>query len=250
MKCFKISLILFSLFSFSVLADQDVVVPATESNIINNGEIYQVKIVSEKSDQELEEFENQKINDIMWVISFESKGDGRYFEVFVTDPPKPKKVKPGEELERPAFGVSGFKYEYLRKNTQGAIEVFDIDYVQKRKLDLKSILLILFVIIIVLLIGLIYLKKTERSRKLKAIKKAKAKKLKEAFIVAKTREEFEELYEERRYFVDLFQESEELRDFFTTINQVQYKKIWSQEDLKEILKKRNNFPDLRRRSGV
>ncbi|MAZ48793.1 MAG: hypothetical protein CME65_09525 [Halobacteriovoraceae bacterium] len=236
----------------SIMAQKDLVAPIDENNIINNGEIYNVKIISDKTSEELKEFENQKINDVMWVIDFYEESGNRFFEVFVTDPPVPKKLKANEEIkpEVPAFGVSGFKYEYIKKNTQGEIETLMVNFDEVEGVNLKLLVSLVLGFFVILFVWLVYLKKTNRKRKLKKLKKLKAIDLKEAFDKANSRSDFEKLYDERRYFIDLFQPEEELRDFFSIINRIQYKKEWSSQDMASLKKAKANIIGLRRRSGV
>lgn len=253
MKCFKILIFTFNLIlAANLSAQEDLVVPIDENNIINNGEIYDVKIISSKSAQELKEFENQKINDVMWVIKFYEESGNRFFEVFVTDPPAPRQLKNNEnaEPEVPAFGVSGFKYEFLKKNTQGGIETLMVNFNQVEGVNLKLLLSLVGGFFVILFFWLVYLKKTTRKRRLKKLKKLKAADLKEAFDKANSRRDFEKLYDERRYFIDLFQPEDELRDFFTIINKIQYKKEWSSQDMANLKKAKANMIGLRRRSGI
>ena len=249
MRCCRLLLFLFLFSNLSIsLAQNDVVAPLDDNPVISNGEIYQVKIISDRPSSELSEFKNRKINDVMWVMDYFEQDGQRIFEVFVTDPPAPKKNQ--TEPEKPLFGVTGFKYEYQQKNTQGQIESLVVNFTEKEKFNIKLAIGISLVILVALIVGLIYWRKTARTRKLKRLKNKKAAELIELFDKAKSREDFEEIYDERKYYLDLFSEDSELRKLFNTINQIQYRKEWNIEDLRILTKLKNEIMQLRRRSGI
>ena len=137
-----------------------------------------------------------------------------------------------------------------KKNTQGQIESLVVNFTEKEKLNIKLIIGISLVILVALIVGLIYWRKTARTRKLKRLKNKKAAELIELFDKAKSREDFEEIYDERKYYLDLFSEDSELRKLFNTINQIQYRKEWNIEDLRILTKLKNEIMQLRRRSGI
>lgn len=245
MKCFKF-LSLFILLISQVYA-KDYVAPL-EVTTINNGEIYEVLVVSDKTDEELAGFVNTKINDVMFVLDFKRENENRIFEVFVTDPPQPQK---NQEPTEPPFAVSGLKYEYIKKNTQGKIEYISIDYEEALKNNWVKILISIIFILLVVAVFYFFIRIRKSDKYiLKKLKKQKAKELKKQFENAKSREDFENLYNDKKYYLDLFTNHEELDEFFKRLNKVQYKKDWKEEDIKYIRDAQVDVDILRSKNGV
>lgn len=245
MKCSKVLLMLF-IFISSAIA-KDYVAPLKETTI-NNGELYDVLVVSDKTDEELAGFINSKINDVMFVLDFKKENENRIFEIFVTDPPQPQQ---NEEPKEPAFAVSGLKYEYVKKNTQGKVEYIAIDYQEALKKNWKTILLIAILLILLGAFAYFFIR-VRKSEKyiLKNLKKKKAKELKKQFEDATERQDFEMLYREKKYYLDLFSNSDELNEFFNRLNTVQYKKEWNEQDIKYIRDAQVNVDILRSKNGI
>jgi hypothetical protein len=240
--CFKVLLVI--LLSGQLYAE-DIVKPINQA-VINNGEIYQAQIESSKSDEELEKFVGKKINDVMYVIDFKRSMGTRIFEIFVTDPPQQNQKKDNA----PSFLPSGFKYQFIKRNTQGDIETLEIDYNLPDFHVSWTPYYLLGALGSVVFIVLVFRKRILTFWTLKSLKRKKARELLGLLTAASERSDFETLLAQKKYFADLFHSDENLNKLFSMIQSIQYKRGWGEEELKALQKVKENILSLRSKIGI
>lgn len=243
-KCF--SFIFSLLFAFS--AESRDFVQAYQAKQVENGEIYKVEIVSNKSPEELALFKNKKINDFMYVLDFiRTEEDSNLFEVFITDPPRPQKDK---KVVPPAFAIKDIKYNYQKKNSQGEIELINYSYNYPEKETYGWMLGLFFCLAIIFIILFIKKAAIKDHYSLIRLKKKKTKFLIEILNQAETREEFEAIIIQKKYLHDLFTVDESHQAFLSSIEEIQYKERWTDEDIENLVAKKNKMNNLRPKYGV
>ena len=226
----------------------DTVVPLNEqSKEITNGEIYTVKIISEKNFEELEKYKNKKINEIMYVMDLNRKPDGNYFKVFVTDPPK----KPKKKID---FALLGFQYKPTNKGMGQDFYAFASDF--KLNNSVSSYGWYIGVLLLIVILGfspkLIKLYKNYKRKKyLRKQTLIFSRELLEKVRKAQTRKDFEKIYSDRKViqkFLDI--DHGNFVKFLNTLAAIQYKREWSEKECELI---NNLFKEIRYfkvRSGI
>ncbi len=205
-----------------------------ESSDVESGELYRVKIISKKSFEELKNYKNKRINEIMFVTDIiNDQMEGLIFEVFVTTPPKKKPDEPYP------FKALGFNYKNDKKDLQGDLKILTVNnpfdfnkYLNPKTVIFVSFLLAACLLILISYIGYkIYIKlKQRKERRL----------LVESYIGllenANSREDFEGVYASRKKikeFVDLDNKGFIL--LLNKINDYQYRKEWKPDYTDELL---------------
>jgi hypothetical protein len=265
-KCFKLLYVVLFLFSHQLYGQAlnapqyplllngvekkiervDSVVPIRKKEIVN-GEIYTVKIISEKTQEELKTFKNKMINEVMYVMEVHILDEERHFKVFITDPPKKKK----KEI---LFDMSSFKYsptnkgqspEYLKIDTPYSLDLEE----GTQKIIIASLFTLISLIILWFLRKYILVKKNLRKKKKEELRQAKE--LIKLLENPKTREDFEMIYLERKEITRLldFNRPQFLK-LLNEINKFQYKKLWSDEDLVKVIESFKKLEEFRVSGGI
>lgn len=229
MKCYKL-LINFLLVLYSSLLFGNEVIPIDVVEI-TNGEIYRVKVQSELTDDELVKFKNQKINKIMYVTDVIIE-ENREFEVFITNPDVKKE---NSEDEKEVFSWEQFQFKPTQKDVNSDLFAFQKNY----KIDKKNIvnLIVFSFIAFIVVFGIIYvLKKYLRNKREKYLRREKINKLENLVKSADKRIDFELIYNSKEEILKykLYNESK-LNKLLNTINDIQYKKEWTDEELNELV---------------
>jgi len=254
-KCYKLQfLLLLFTYSFYVIASDGKVFP--EGNpLIENGELYDVRIESELSDKDLESYRNKKINPVMYVMEVVKNSDGRHFKVFIMDPPKQNKPGEKKEDEPILFEPVGFDYKPVKK--QVGAEYFSIDIPFEIKSESRfAKFMVLGLLVLMLLIPIVFFGNKKYRQKMKSVKrkrklKGRAQELIELAKPAKNRRDHEKIYilkKEFKKLIDLDQTNFE--SYLSDINLVQYKQHWSDADLAGINSKFETLGELRVRRGI
>lgn len=235
MKCCSLLFILF--FSFSIFANT--VKPLGDNRTIVNGEIYNVVLESELSDEEVEAYQNSKINEIMYLLEYDKNLKPRQLKVFVTDPPQKKQED--ENKEEIIFSYQGFQYKPEQKIKNPKLFSFQENKTfTDEEIRIASIGLATLVALIIFVILLKVFKKWSQSRAKKRDEKNEIEKLKESILLAKTRQEFEKIHRLRKKIYRF--NSEPPKDFemlLLKIYSIQYKSEWSEEELSELVQLKN-----------
>ena len=266
MKCFKLVYIFVFIFTHQVYGQAlnspqyplllngiekkiervDSVVPIGPREIVN-GEIYTVKIISEKTQEELKAFKNKMINEVMYVMEVHILDEERHFKIFVTDPPKKKK----KEI---LFDMSSFKYSPINKGQNPEFLKIDTPYSlglekQTQEIFIGTIITILAAIVLWFIRRYLLIKK--KLRKKRKAKVRRAEELIELLGNPKTREDFEMIYIERKEITRVldFNRAPFLK-FLNEINKFQYKKTWSEDDLRKVNESFKKLEEFKVSGGI
>ena len=212
----------------------DSVLPIETDNIIKNNEIYDVLVKSEKSKKELISYKNKKINPIMYVMDVFNKDDKTIFRVFVTDPPKKDEKK---EKEDPVI-FDHFAFKYEPDNPALGKDYIQLDMPYKLLEDKNFLMklglgLLLFMAIAPLMFGLVWgISKLYKKRKYKRLRHLKKKELDSFLKSVQERRDFEELYQKKEEILNYLDfDNKKFKDLLSGIDQYQYMKTWSKEQL-------------------
>ena len=231
MKCFKFIFVLL-LVSFSTFADDYVVMPsqAVEESL-KLGDILYVEVINKSGNKV---FDGKRIGNLLYVLD---KTDKNTFRVIVSpENTKNKKIEPNADT----FELSGFKFEKGLDNYTQNFEL-DLKQYELEEASYKRYLIYLLIIFLspfALKYFLIFLRKYEKKQK----QRLKRKRLKTMILKAKTREELERVYQYKREIKEYLKiEEDNLEDFLREMNNIQYKKRWSEEDIGSISKVVSKF---------
>ena len=243
MKCFKFLFIIF--FSLSLYAQENFVIPKY-NNTFTNGDRATLLIESPLSDEELKSFENSKITDVIYVFSFHVDGGEREFEVIFSDPPKNQK----EKKERP-FKAKGINYTFDKERAGDNFVLFESDF--NRQLSTKFLKPILFSFLGILLLVLTFniLTRYRELRERKNLNKNRALDLIQKIENAKTRNDFEAIFADRK-LVEEYVEINQIawKKFQDAVFEIQYQPAWTESDAERIKSLARKLRDLRPKHGI
>jgi hypothetical protein len=226
----------------------DSVIPINNPEIVN-GEIYTVKVISEKSESDLLNFKNKMINEVMYVMEVHILDEERHFKVFVTDPPKKKKKK-----KKILFDMSSFKYSPTNQGQSPEFLKIDIPYNLDMDENTKKIIwitLLSILIIIMILFSRKFIHTKSKKRKKRKKKLELAKSLMELLDAPKTREDFEMIYMERKVITENLEFNKPpFLKLLNEVNKYQYKEEWSEEDLNKVSESYRKLDEFKVSSGI
>lgn len=215
--------------------------------IFYNGEIYTVRIHSEKGDEELEGLEYKRITPVVYVMDFYVEDGERFFKVFVTNPPKKE-----EKIAVP-FQLVDIEYKSTKKPPMMDFAVieshFNLDKETKTYTIYYLVAGVLFLILLFFLLKFFRVQKERRALRRK--RKDKASALIEQFSQAQERSDFEAIYKRRseiRQSVDLDQKN--FNALMESINKIQYQKQWTLEELEQIRSDKNKVDVIGIKVGI
>ena len=256
-RCYKtIYTIVFLVISFSCFAQVgpvinnqedknleilDSVVPLGDERRLQVGEIYKVKIESQKRVEDLRQYQYKKINSFMYVMDFLKDDKARVFEVFIINPPKENKKNHETEL----FTPIGFQLVSTKSQTLPEYLKIPISY------DLKSLQSISWrwwaaIIGIFLFVVSWFLyptfKKIQKNKKKRKRKKQEVENLIRLLEMAKEKKDFEEIYSKKKEILNnLDLDRRVFNDFINEIRSKQFRADWKDLDLDSIKKKQQKL---------
>jgi hypothetical protein len=256
-RCYKtIYTIVFLVISFSCFAQVgpvinnqedknleilDSVVPLGDERRLQVGEIYKVKIESQKRVEDLRQYQYKKINSFMYVMDFLKEDKARVFEVFIINPPKENKKNHETEL----FTPIGFQLVSTKSQTLPEYLKIPISY------DLKSLQSISWrwwaaIISIFLFVVSWFLyptfKKIQKNKKKRKRKKQEVENLIRLLEMAKEKKDFEEIYSKKKEILNnLDLDRRVFNDFINEIRSKQFRADWKDLDLDSIKKKQQKL---------
>jgi hypothetical protein len=217
-----------SLANPNIVQVYDSVLPQGDDTTIKNNEIYDVLVKSEKSDEELKAYKNQKINKIMYVMDTFIDSEKRVFRVFVMDTPK----KDDETII--TFDRLAFNYDPSNPALGQDYIQLDVPYEFRPDKDfiMTALMYVLAAMVLcpLLWFSFVGLRRMQKKAKLKLSKKEKADDLMLFLGKLHERSDFEEVFAKRddiREFLDF--DEEEFEILLKNIDQYQYMKTWNQD---------------------
>lgn len=244
MKCFS-SLIFFVFILSKSWAN--VLYPMEKaSEEITNGDTLEMAIDSKLTDQDLAKFEGKRVNEIIYVLEYQSHTQPKSFRVIVSNPPA-KKAK-----TKYPFSLKNFDYKFDKELVPKEFIILKGD---EYEISNNTVSIIGIVIVAVLFIAGFYLYGPLRKRyfrsKAKKANRERAQKLIDEFNNAKERADFERLYLQRREIKEYSENYDNKLDrFFKDLNKIQYRPEWSTVELEEIKQKKKDVGELRLARGI
>lgn len=235
MKC--CSLLLLLLLSYNIYANT--IRPLGSDNIIVNGEIYNVALESSLTDEEVEAYQNSKINEIMYLLEYNRDLKPRQLKVFVTDPPQKK--QDDENKEEIIFSFEGFQYKPEQKIKNPKLFSFQENKsFSENEIRMATIAIAALISLIIFIILLKVFKRWSLGRAKNRERQSEIENLKETISTAKSRPEFERIHRLRKNVYSI--NPEPPKDFdilIAKIYSIQYKSEWSDEELTELIQLKN-----------
>ncbi len=265
MKCFRLLILSLLLSNLSLAQEMKgttqldgefivgEVLPAGEERKITNGEIYYVKIRSELTNEKLKEFENRRINTLMYVIKFLPEGDERIFKLFVTDPPK---TKPGKKTDiKTYFKMDNFRYIFDKTKTANTLAQLDVPYeLEKESSKIMRVLMLILVGMLLIPTGW-FGAKLFQSRMIRKKERKTFKRIALDYLTlmqnARVRDEYEKIYAARkeiRRYLDL--DEALFSKLLVEIDNYQYQAEWSETIFKSMQGKLEKVQDCRINRGI
>lgn len=211
----------------------------------SNGDIGELIINSELTDDELQEFVHKKITSIIYVLEFKLSGDERIFKVVFTPPPKKKsdKVYP--------FVVRGLNYTFDKDRVAQKFSLFNSEYTPKEERSPYLVVISFFLILLLAVTLGFFLVSYTKLAKIKSRIKKRVRFLTDNFYNASSREDLEGLYKMRKELIEFTDIDEQKWNLFEReLNLIQFKKKWSREELNSLLLKKNEIGKVRGKNGI
>ena len=199
-----------------------------EDNVLKVGERIWVAVKTDKKYEELKKLVGTKINQIIFLSEIKEEENQFLFEVIPLEYPKKRDAKKNK------FELIGFKYEGLKGQKTQEFIVLDKNYKITEDDNDKGFgfLWIIGAIVVILLVYFVPYIKGRLHRK-KQIEK-KVLELKDILANTNSRADLEKIFEHRKEIATYLELNSEFDKFLEKIDEIQYKKNWEDEDLREI----------------
>lgn len=221
-RCFNITLLLFT--SLQVVFAAEYRLDAIDSKEYTTGDIVRLKVENLEYKKALE-LKNSRISNLLYVLNVFKKDYEVYFEVILSED---KNYIAKEDT----FKLQGLNYRPVKLNLSK-----DIDVIDNRIVLIKD-KLIIFISIAAIIIFLFFISKIlikRRNHKREIIFQKNKLNINTEKL---SREHFENFYLLRKDFKTLYSyEAELYEDFENSLNSIQYKKYWSDEEYENIASK-------------
>lgn len=215
---------------------------------LTNGDKSIIRIESKKSATELRKYISTQVINKFYILDYRENEDGKFYEVFVLNRVKDEKPK-----EDQMFSASEeFKFNFDKERIAKEFMILDSPYKEEVKTPIWYYLVLSLFII---LLGLVFIKyifiPQKKKMREKSYRKQKADILIKQLDSVSSREDFETIYKIRNdliEFVDV--DSTALKKFYEKLNQIQYKKSWSDEEKESLNKIFKTIGNAKLKNGI
>ena len=224
MKCFSFIVFIFMLVT-SAIADDYIVMPSKSTQEkLKLGDIVYVEVLNKTGGKV---FNGRRLGSLLYVLD---KDEKNVYRVIVS----PENKKKNDMTPNPdTFELRGFQFEKSLENYTKDFETdlkeYEIEYDGYKKYIIYLIAIFVFPFLMKGLLIIIRLsqKKRERLRK--------KRQLKSIILKAKTREELEKVYQYKSQIKEYINiEDRYMDEFIQAMNEIQYKKRWTEKDISMI----------------
>ena len=239
MKKLLILICLYSINSFAAQID----LYALQNDEVKTGDIVSFKVQTEKSFESLLLYKNKKVGKILYVLDLTLEGENIYMRAIlapIEKEPTDKENLAKKKKPEDTFLINNLNYREEQIPPLKDFVVLPGPEVFLSEKTKKNIFLVVCFFLVVL-VSLVSRKLFLKSKKKKRILLRKKKKL---LMIqdAKTKEDFEKIYRNRKDILnDIEFDEKKLKEFIETINDVQYKKSCTPEELEKLKLKYMNF---------
>jgi hypothetical protein len=222
-KCF--SLLIFIFWSSVTLADSYLVMPKNKvSEEIQLGDILEIEVINQ--DNNTTELTSKRVGPAFYILE---TLDNKTYRVVVSPERKKTPTNTTDKVEVDKFEYRGFKFSKDLANLTNEYVFKKIDLELTKESKTKIYLTIIFILALIALYvwGPRLYNAYKKKRKIEARKKF----LKSKIQAIKSRKDIEEIYKHKNEINELFNlENKVYKEFVNDMNQIQYKKSWSEED--------------------
>lgn len=227
-----------------------------KQNQIVNGDKVLVKIDSSLDELQIKSYISKRILDKFYILKFLKNDEGKFYEVFALSPaaqPQGQLAKENSNKKEEIFTVSDdfqFKFDQNRLTQEFISLETKYEEVKETPLWQTITVIALCLITIILLLKLVVIP-IRKKLKLRARRRAKAQAIIKQLESVQTREDFENIYRIRTELQQLLEyDSYTLKKFFQKLNEIQYKKNWSEEEKQSLESIFRQIGEVRFKDGV
>ena len=249
MKCFKTLLLFTMIFASQVFADVLIKEPSVQ---VQTGDIVDVRIISERETDDLKSYVHKKIEHNVYIMKYFENDGNRFYKLFISELPKDAKSSDAQE-ENFIFKFKGIRIKNLKSKDQSDFISLEVPTDFKLEDNKKYYIIALFVLFLVPGFAFLWKKyKTAKIRKEKArLREEKGLVLIDLIRGANTRNDFESIYYQKSEIKELLDCNElVLTEYFSHLNQVQFRKEWDESQNEELRKILNKFGIIKVRNGI
>jgi hypothetical protein len=229
-KCFKYLILLLVLISNSYAKVYQL--RGIDDKKVTIGDIVSLKVADkEVSATDLGQYKNKRISELLYVLDIIESDKGVFFKVIIAEKSEKEKV----EIED-VFKVKNVNFEYQKIKLEGSFKTID----ENITLQGQRVILIIVILFLFAIGALVFIKLLKKKKR----KKINSQKRSELNLSSKqlTRKHLENIYLKSSDIQALYSYKEEsLLKFQQSLNDVQYKKIWSGQEYEEVCESYREF---------
>ncbi len=248
----NLSLFIFLIYSYSFAAQVELLSLDAEKK--STGDIVTFKVEGELSYEELKSYQNKRVGDILYILEVNTEGAGLFIRGILAEPKKKPATIP-QEIVKPPEMKDTFLIKNLNYEPSQTEKLKDFIVYQGPKVELseesKKALKIIFAFLALVIISFVS-KKILYIRREKKKERQRIDELEEKIRGLGNKNEFEKFYQDRKLIAkDIKFEASKLLAFEKELNLIQYKPLWTAEELETIRKAYKKLLDsMERNNGV
>lgn len=247
MKCFSFILLLFSISCFAL--DEQLEKPlgvlyADLGQELTNGDLVILNLETDLTEGELKKYNNRFIQERIYALGFKEQAQGIFeVEAFISNP-----VKFSKKPSFP-FVLKEIEIKFDEKRVAKSFQLFEMNYVKEQ---IKMIVPFVVGLVCFTLIIIYFYTRPDRvlRKKLKRRRKEKALGLVTLIESAKTRDDFEKIFFSRKDIDQLLDFADDFSMLYKAINEIQFKKEWSEQDLAMISSAKRKIVQVKVKNGI
>jgi hypothetical protein len=214
------------------------------------GDLVTFKVESELGFNELQKYKNKRVGDILYVLEVNRDGNGVFIRGILASPQQKKATTEKKIEPRDIFTIKNLDYKPSENESLKDFIIYngpDVEFSEESKKALK-----IFMALIGLVLGLLIIRKMLKIRNLKNKEKKRIEKLENEIKSYSSKQEFESFYINRKNILDDFRfETNKYDSFIVSLNLIQYKESWSDEELTLIKESYSKLIEtLGRKNGI
>jgi hypothetical protein len=216
----------------------DVKLLSENPNKVYRGDIIKFKVETTLSMNELEKYQNKRVDDLLYILSITKKNNDIIAEAIIAE----KGLK--EKVEKPLDQFTVYNLDFVATKKKSIKDFILMDSGEKSTKSMINILLIIIFLLLLIISPLIF--KLIKKKKEKKIKWKKWKLNQNVIEIelrdTRDRKDLENIYKKRIEIDEYFYfDKESKTNFVNLINKIQFKKDWSGEELASALAKYKSF---------
>jgi hypothetical protein len=197
------------------------------------GDLITFKVESELDFTELQKYKNKRVGDILYVLEVNRDGNGVFIRGILAAPEQNSNASEKAVEPKDIFTIKNLSYEPVKSEKLKDFIIFNGPDVKFSENSRKA-MMVLFTLL-GLMIGTLIIKRIMKIRKLKSEEKERLKKIETEIKSYSCKKDFEQFYLNRKVILRDFEfNNNKLNVFIESLNLIQYKETWSEEELTKI----------------